>query len=67
MMYTIDTNFSVIKQGDKLALIEDTCSPQICDICGKKRLCVWFEQKDKLVGMDICRRCRKEHLMEVNG
>lgn len=60
MMLALNKNIFSLKKGDILTLIIDTYALEICDVCGKKRKCDWFEQTEKLTGIDVCRECRKK-------
>lgn len=52
-----------------LKVVPETYDNEVCDICGRRRKCDWYEpvvRKDPwtdLTGMDICRQCQR--LLEV--
>ena len=50
--------------GTVFYYIANSYELNVCDICGKKRKCDWFECEDIgiLTGFDCCRSCRSEVL-----
>ena len=51
--------------GDRFVLIKDTYDLEICDLCGKKRKCDWFEYDgENYTGIDVCRGCQKDVFKE---
>lgn len=50
--------------GSTLKLIPNTKCLQICDICGQKKYCDWYEWEPEIrgmTGMDVCPSCCKDH------
>lgn len=51
-------------EGNVWKAIPDTYTPQICDVCGKKRKCNYMELQGvpntAVRYMDCCRSCLKE-------
>ena len=46
--------------GTPFYLIENTYALEVCDVCGKKRTCDYYQSKDPVVFLDVCRSCRNE-------
>ena len=52
--------------GTYFALCENTYVTAVCDVCGKKKKCDFFECwcLRPITGFDCCRTCRKQALVE---
>jgi len=52
--------------GTYFALCENTYEMTVCDVCGKKKKCDFFECWcfKPITGFDCCRTCRKQALVE---
>lgn len=49
--------------GSTLKLVHDTRCLQVCDICGEKKYCDWYEWDPPIsgmTGMDVCPSCSKK-------
>ena len=60
----IDRPFFSADAGSTLKLIHNTRELQVCDICGMKKYCDWYEWQPHIrgmTGMDICSSCGKSH------
>lgn len=51
-----------IPEGTKLVISLNSYEENICDCCGQKRMCDWFEWEDG--GLDLCRKCAKKWATE---
>lgn len=50
--------------GDRLKLIEGSRDREVCDVCGNKRDCYWYEPEEgvsahSITGMDVCWTCAR--------
>ena len=52
--------------GTYFDLVENSYATAVCDICGKRKKCNYFECwcHNPIVGFDCCRTCRKQALVE---
>ena len=57
----IREGFFSLPAGSILRLIPDTLESEVCDVCGEKKRCDWYEpvERSTTTGMDVCRRCSK--------
>ena len=64
MRIKISESFFHAPIGSTLIRIENTYQLEVCDMCGKKKKCDWFEWDPHIsgmTGMDVCRTCAKIH------
>lgn len=46
----------------------DARMPEVCDICGEKRVCRWLECTTmQITGVDVCRECLKTRFTKISG
>lgn len=60
----ISEKFFSAPAGSMLKRLPDTRMFQVCDICGKKKPCDWYEWEPSIsgmTGMDVCPTCAREH------
>ncbi len=58
----IEEPFFSAPAGSFLKVVPNTRMLQVCDVCGSKKYCDWFEwdpQITGMTGMDICPACAK--------
>ena len=52
------------EDGQTFVEIEETYGTEVCDFCGRRVKCYWFENKSldvrARIGYDICRDCLKQ-------
>lgn len=61
-MIMIEKPFFSAPAGSTLKLLHDTRMAQVCDVCGKRRRCDWYEWEPRIIGMtgmDVCPTCAK--------
>lgn len=53
--------FFSLPPGSILKLIPETYDTEVCDVCGEKKRCDWYEpvENSTTTGMDVCRRCSR--------
>lgn len=66
-MIRLKKSFFSAPVGTKLILIPDTYELNVCDICGKKRQCDYYQSEEfegicgpTSVFVDVCRQCKKD-------
>ena len=62
----VDFRFFSAPAGTVYRRIVGTYELNVCDCCGMKRSCDFYESEDGKVLMDLCRGCKKTHA-EVVG
>lgn len=58
----IEKPFFSAPAGSTLKLIHNTRMSQVCDVCGNRRYCDWYEWEPGITGMtgmDVCPECSK--------
>ena len=61
-MIMIEKPFFHADAGSTLLFVENSRMLQVCDVCGEKRYCDWYEWDPPIrgmTGMDVCRSCAK--------
>lgn len=65
MKVKVDFEFFGAPAGSEYELVEGTYERNICDCCGKGRMCDFYRHDEedpmKTTFLDLCRSCRKEH------
>ena len=62
MIVKIKEPFFRAPAGSIAVRVDGTYDTEVCDVCGKKRKCDWYEWRPGIAGMtgmDICRSCAK--------
>lgn len=59
--YLLKESAFIFDKGDVFDLIDGTYDSEICDICGKRRMCDWliYCGDQMKSGFDCCRSCQK--------
>ena len=57
----VDFRFFSAPAGTVYRRIVGTYELNVCDCCGMKRSCDFYESEDGNVLMDLCRGCKKTH------
>ena len=61
-MIMIEEEFFGAPAGSTLKRIPDARMMEVCDVCGNKRYCDWYEWEPRIsgmTGMDVCASCSK--------
>lgn len=59
----IEEEFFSAPPGATLTLIPNSRQMQVCDVCGNKKYCDWYEwdpERRGMTGMDVCPTCAKK-------
>lgn len=59
----INEKFFSAPAGSTLKLLHNSRMNQVCDVCGKRRYCDWYEWDPSIsgmTGMDVCPGCSKK-------
>lgn len=70
MIIKVDFEFFRTPAGSEYDLIEGTYGRNVCDCCGRSRMCDYFRHDEddpmKTTFLDLCRPCQKVHAEVVS-